>query len=104
MRRLLEVVKRGAGFHRLRRKMELRDAYRDVFDSDSGRLVLADLAQIAGHGQPFAGDPHRTAYNCGKAAVFTHIQTMAALTDRQIMRALEFKAEGDEEAMARDHG
>jgi predicted short-subunit dehydrogenase-like oxidoreductase (DUF2520 family) len=43
-----------------------------------GQAVLEELAQLFG-GPPFvAGQPDRTAYNCGARAVIEHIHAMLA--------------------------
>lgn len=57
--------------------------YAHTFDmSNDGHAVLGDLAQLFA-GPPFvAGQPDRTAYNCGAKAVVEHIYAMLDKAER----------------------
>ena len=57
--------------------------YAHTFDlSNDGQAVLGDLAQLFA-GAPFvAGQPDRTAYNCGAKAVIEHIHAMLDKAER----------------------
>ncbi len=67
-----------------RQAATLVSAYRQAF---AGRAhVLADLAALC-HAQAetyVRGDPHETAFNEGRRAVWLHIQRMLDLTDRDL--------------------
>lgn len=76
---------------RAKRQIELRDAYARFVASDDGKLILPDLAKVCLFKSPYPDNDSeiRLARNVGRGEVFTHIQTRAALTDRQIMNMLE---------------
>ena len=77
-------------FHWLRpwaergRAQALAGAYRGAFAGR--RLVLADLARLCNAAEVSfrPGDPHMTAFNEGKRAVWLHIAAMLALTERDL--------------------
>ncbi len=84
---------------RQRRQMALRDAYRRVFDSEDGRMILADLVRLTGTGDCLvAGDPYTTHYNLGAYRVLRHIQAQGHVSDRAILMAITDTAEADRRA------
>ena len=78
---------------RLRRR---RADYRNVFDSDSGRRVMADLFRFCRMGQPsfVAGDPHATAYQEGMRRVFLRIAGILRMDEQRFAHLLK---ESDDE-------
>ena len=72
---------------------EVAAAYRRRLapDDAAGRLVLADLARLccATQSSVVPGDPHGTAFNEGKRAVWLHIQDMLALAPERLSELME---------------
>lgn len=85
-----------------KRLMELRDCYVRLCGSDDGQKIVADLARVCKFKSTFDENPIRLARNVGRGEVFTHVQTMAALTDRQIMSMLEIESDGEKRAQLLD--
>ena len=88
---------------RQRRAMQVRDCYRRWLDTDDGREILADLVR---HGATdpvmVAGDPYATHFRLGQFDVVQHIRVQAAVTDRQILQAVDERAERDRRAIEED--
>jgi len=58
------------------RFMRRRDAYRMLFDSEDGEIVLDDLeARFHIHGTTFTPDPHETAFREGQRSVVLWIKS-----------------------------
>lgn len=93
---------RVAVTRRAKRMMELRDSYARFFDNEDGARIMADLARICRFKSPFDENPIKLARNTGKGEVLTHIQTMAGLSDRQIVQMLEVESVGQIEATRLD--
>ena len=57
-------------------------SYRQVFETDPGQRVLADLARYCNVATTsfVAGDPYQTALNEGRRDAFNHIAEMIGLT------------------------
>lgn len=78
MRRLLPASMRVA--------LERRAAYREVFSTPAGELVLADLARFCGGNTELMGlTPDVTAYNVGKHRVLQRISSFLAIDDRKVI-------------------
>ena len=59
------------------RGQELRNAYREVFESPAGKEVFLHMAKRFGlYDDTFDVDPHANAYNAGMRAVVIHIGKM----------------------------
>lgn len=71
---------------RFRRQLRVKAAYRDLFDSDAGRLVLHDLARRGGlHETSFEpGDPHHTAFREGRRSMVLEVLQMLRWTEGEI--------------------
>lgn len=55
----------------------IRDAYKEVFNSDQGKVVLQDLQRRYHiHGTVFSTEPTDTAYREGQRTVVLFIQSM----------------------------
>ena len=55
-------------------KEQRRDLYRLVFQNVHGQQIIDDMARnIVGRQQYCKGDPHETAYRCGKMDVLRQI-------------------------------
>ena len=69
-----------------RRLKERRQRYREVFESEDGKWVLADLMQTCGYGQdPHSpGDSHTTAYLVGRQFSVLHIRTILDMSDAEL--------------------
>ncbi len=76
-----------------REAADVAAAYRQRLapDDAAARLVLADLAQIccATQSSVVPGDPHGTAFNEGKRAVWLHLQDMLALQPERLSELME---------------
>ena len=73
------------------RERRLSRAYKEVFESGAGRIVLADLSRHCGAGtEPMVpGAPDATAYNLGLLGPFTRIRRYLDMTEadlREIQR------------------
>lgn len=74
------------GKFRIFSKRELAQAYHDVFNSDSGRLVLHDLLK-AGHFFRACYDPkntHNTAFMNGERNMVLRIKGFLNLTEEEV--------------------
>ena len=76
------------GVKRLRKKRRLGEAYKSVFSTNSGRIVLADLmihcgASMQSH---IPGCPDETSFNEGKRRVWLHINDYLYKTDEEIQQ------------------
>lgn len=75
---------------RQRRLMALRDAYQRLFASPDGQLVMADLVRHAATEPVMVpGDSHATHFRLGQFDVVQHIRVQGAITDRQILQAVD---------------
>ena len=72
--------------------------YREVFGSDSGKWVLADLLKTCGYGQDphTPGDPHTTAYLVGRSFAPLHIRTVLDMSDDEIGRMVKQYEEAEQ--------
>ncbi len=77
----------GARFAR-GRTAETRAAYRRVFETEDGQVVLADLIKFAGAGREtfVAGQADATAYNIGMQRLILRITAFLEMTDREVLR------------------
>jgi len=56
---------------------DLRNAYKHLFDTDDGKIVLDDLQRrFHVHGSTFSSEPTDTAYREGQRTVVLFIQSM----------------------------
>lgn len=56
---------------------DLRNAYKHLFDTDDGKIVLNDLQRrFHIHGSTFSSEPTDTAYREGQRTVVLFIQSM----------------------------
>jgi DNA-directed RNA polymerase alpha subunit len=55
--------------------------FRQVFNTDEGKKVLAVMEQEAEPDQMFSDNPHRTSYNCGKRDMLVYIKQMLRYED-----------------------
>lgn len=80
-------------FDRFLRKRRMQSAYRHVFLTLEGRIVLADLAKRCFVlSTTFASGPDGdriSAFQEGQRAVFQHIQTVLRKTDEEIRNLTE---------------
>lgn len=69
-------------------------AYRSVFETDAGAIVLRDLAKFAGALETSveAGDPQMTAFQEGRRAVFLHIAEKLRWNERDLLKLAEASA------------
>lgn len=88
--RLAEAVGAQVVTRRQRRLMALRDAYQRLFATEDGKTVLADLVKHAAE-EPvmIPGDSHFTHFRLGQFDVIQHIRVQGAITDRQILSAVD---------------
>lgn len=65
--------------------------YKNVFESEEGKLVLAELYKFCGLNRPsyVEGNPDRTAYNEGLKRVAYHIRSILKQSDKDIDKLLE---------------
>lgn len=77
--------------------LRLRHAYRTVFASDDGKLVLQDLAKFAGLRQELAvpGDTHATYHSLGKRRVLLRILSMSNMSEAEVLRRMQQLEEDD---------
>lgn len=87
---------------RIARRFFMGLAYRQVWNTEQGRTVLADLLRFAGMDTDIfvPGDPHATAYNAGRRRVGLRIQAFLgfdeAAASKYLGRASTAVIEGDE--------
>jgi hypothetical protein len=74
-------------------------AYREIFATDAGRIVLADLARFCNAGRELfvPGDPHQTAYNVGKLRVLSRIRSFLDIDDAELGRVMRDHAQPEVE-------
>lgn len=84
---------------RVRALIERRAAYRKVFSTPEGELVLADLARFCGANAELMGQtPDVTAFNVGKHRVLQRIASFLALDDRKVIELARQQQEQDDAA------
>lgn len=81
-----------------------RQAYKRVFASDDGKLVLSDLSKFACINRPtfVPGDPFETHINEGMRRVPLRIFSFINMSDGEMMRLAHRRIERDEEAYDED--
>ena len=84
----------------LRLKQEKADWYKQTFDSDIGKMVLADLIAFSGsNGQSYTpGDPTQTAFNEGMRRVVTRIEMFTGMTPKEIRHIAEVHRDAEQRA------
>ena len=84
----------------LRLKQDKSDWYKQTFDSDTGKMVLADLIAFTGaHDQSYTpGDPTQTAFNEGMRRVVTRIEKFTGMTPREIRHIAEVHRDAEQRA------
>lgn len=72
-----------------------RQAYKKIFESEEGRVVLADLYKFCGVENPtyVEGDSHGTAYREGMRRVALRIKGILKQDDEQIERLIKDQSE-----------
>lgn len=73
---------------RVRLLFQRRHAYRTVFKSDEGRLILADLLRFARYHDPVIvpGDPLSTGFADGQRRIVTRIIKLTEMTEEQVLQ------------------
>lgn len=81
-------------------KRDKADWYKNVFDSEAGRMVLADLIKFSGaHEQSYTpGDPTQTAFNEGMRRVVTRIERFVGMTPKEIQHIAEVHRDAEQRA------
>lgn len=72
-----------------------RKAYKNVFNTKEGKLVLADIFKLCGYNkQVFVqSDPYATAFNAGRHKVAQLISATLNLTDEEINKLYKHTTE-----------
>lgn len=80
-----------------RRAETVRLAYRRAFAGESGRLLLADLAQLCHAGETtfVEGDAVTTAFREGQRAVLLHVAAMLGLAAADLL-SIPWTREGED--------
>jgi len=80
------------------RRQQLRRDYAQVFGSEAGKRVLADLMKFCGAGRELMvpGDPHHTHYNIGRFRVAQHVAGHLMLDDRAMIERAREAQHADE--------
>jgi len=89
------------------RLTERRQRYREVFESEDGKWVLADLATDCCYMQDplVSGKPDVTCQNLGKIWVITHILKILRMTENElsvIVKQYEELERGKDEGIFKD--
>lgn len=88
--------------HLVDRLLNKSRRYKNVFETDEGRWVLADIAKFCQHNSTafVAGDPNSTSYILGKQRVIRRIQGLLNQSDEDIKKLV--KTEGGDESYSWD--
>jgi hypothetical protein len=80
-----------------------KQRYEEVFGTDAGKWVLADLAKMSGFGQDpqTPGDSHQTAYLVGRSFVVLHILSILNMSHHEMARIIAAQEESERRVM--DH-
>lgn len=81
-----------------KQKIARLQAYRNVFSSDDGKLILADLKKFCRGGRPPShniNNSHETALLIGRQEVFYRIAEAANLSDAVIYELMQHQHEGE---------
>jgi hypothetical protein len=71
---------------RVAERLRRAEAYRELFMSTLGDLVIGDLEKVCFSDQTtFDDNPHKTAYNEGRRSVLLHIRNL--LSDDEVEKA-----------------
>ena len=77
---------------------ELKQAYQNVFESESGKKVLADLERRCFYNTTtFSQNSNTTIFNEGKRSVLLHIKNMALIDLEATAKALKEQQKAQED-------
>lgn len=84
---------------RVRALLARRAAYREVFATPAGQIVLADLTRFCGANAELMGPtPDVTAFNVGKHRVLQRIVSFLVIDDRKVIELAQAQQEQFDDA------
>lgn len=84
----------------IKKKIRLWKAYRSLFNSEDGRLVLNDLLKVSGYFRPVttARDVVSTAFLDGRRSMMTEVLRKTNISQERIARAYRELTKEEEES------